>query len=608
MSDNRENYGDPELEERFAALLRNSSEDELMAHAYNSPAVHFACFCSIRDDSNHLVESPTPNILQLRMSHAYETIRDLGIRIRIIVTKPRRAGCSSFAAHIGYHAAQARAIEGITISDIKLHSEELLDKLKDYGNTDSYPWKNNRTQSATYSIGWDNGSKWSVDTAENSDAGVGGTRQFGHFSEVSKWPQTNSKNDKKVMAAVIPSLSGMDSAIIAESTPEGAKGWQYETWQTAVWLEDLLEMVENGFNPEEIWVKVFAAWFEFSSNRRQKPVSEAEIKQIKATLDDHEQEEIKKYGLSWEQIAWRRDTIASKCNGDHRIFSFYYPSDDVSCWIGSGLPRFDMTVLQKMQIRAKQAIPDNGWLIEQSDSTVTFQDSRTSDGIIQIWERAKEGMKYLLVIDPATDQSQTVGADPDRHSVSVWRAAYHDVTSDTWRKAKKVARVKPPYYADGDEVAEQAILLSKYYGGCICAIEINCGLDIMRLLQMAGVPLYKRRPLSHRTGKITEQNGYRMGDKQERDALIEGYAAAIRTEAVEVLCPHTIDEYMVFIVNTRKGRAEAASGKHDDDVMADCIAWETMPSASIYRTPRLRNTEPADRKRWKTVNSVRRGY
>jgi hypothetical protein len=307
-------------------------------------------------------------------------------------------------------------------------------------------------------------------------------------------------------------------------------------------------------------------------------------------------------------VAWRRDTIKSKCNGDPKIFAFYYPSDDVTCWLASGSPRFDMTVLASMKIKAGMVIPDTGHLVEQSDGIVTYQPVRDGTGPIVVWERPVMGLKYLLAIDPASDASQTIGADPDRHSVNVWRAAYLDTQHDRWRNAKKVARLAAPFYGDGDEVAEFAILLSKYYGGCICAIEINCGLDIMRLLQMAGVPLYKRRPLSHRTGNIEEINGFRMGDKQERNALIEGFAAAIRTEAIDVLCPHSIDEYMTFIVNNRKGRAEAAQGKHDDEVMSDAIAWETMPSATTYQTPRNKQNEPADRKRWKTVNSVRRGF
>lgn len=605
----RSRYGDLGIVQRFADGIANASEDELLERAATSPAVHFACFTSIRDKNNQLIDGPTPNILQLRISEAYETVRDLGIKIRLVIVKPRQTGCSTFSAHVGYHAGMNSPTEGITISDVAKHSEELMAKLKDYGKTDVFPWGHRQMQDSTKSIGWTNGSRWTVDTAENPDAGVGGTRQFGHFSEVSKWPKTQTRNDKKTMAAVLPSLSGDNTAAIAESTPEGAAGWQHDTWtKDAVWLWELLEMHEKGIRPDEIWVKVFAAWYEFNENSRKQPCTEQEINQLEATLDPHEKAEREKYGLTWEQLAWRRDTIRGVCNGDPKVFAFYFPSDDITCWLASGTPRFDMGILARMKTLAGMSISETGYLVEQPDGQISFDSVRDGTGPIVIWERPHMGLKYLLAIDPASDSSQTIGADPDRHSVSVWRAAYHDDQADRWKPAKKVARLAAPFYGDGDEVAEFATYLSRYFGNCICAIEINCGLDILRLLQMNGVPLYKRRPLSHRTGQIVEQIGFKMGDKQERNALIEGFAAAIRTEAIEVLCLHSIDEYMAFITNHRKGRAEAAQGNHDDDVLCDAIAWETMPNATTYQRHHRRITEPPDRKRWKTVQSVRRGF
>lgn len=604
---NRSRYGDPFIGEKFANMIKNATEEELLMMGFKSPAVHFACFTTIKDVNNNVI-SPVPNILQLRTSEVFETLKQLKIKIRIIEVKPRQTGCSTFAAHVGYHEGQTRGIEGITISDVKDHSAELLNKLREYAKTDSYPWENQVIQDSSHSLGWSNGTKWTVDTAENPDAGVGGTRQFGHFSEVSKWPQTQTRNDKKAMSAVLPSLSGDDTTVIAESTPEGAAGWHHDTWQEAVWLWELLEMISKGIRPEEIWVKVFAAWFEFDGNMRKQPVSEAERRQIDATMTDHERKEKEKYGLTYEQLAWRRDTIKAKCNGDPKVFSYYYPSDDISCWLASGSPKFDMEVLQKMKVKAGMVIPETGYLTEQPGNHIVFQGVNDGTGPIVIWERPQIGLHYLLTIDPASDASQTIGADPDRHSVSVWRAAYHDRAADVWRPAKKVARLAAPFYGEGAEVADFGIALSRYYGGCICAIEVNCGLHILEGLKMAGVPLYKRRPLSHRTGVVVEQLGFKMGDKQERAALIDNFATAIRTEAIEVLCPHTIGEYMTFVTNLRKGRAEADRGCHDDDVMADAIAWETLPSATLYQRPSHYQKEPADRKRWKTVNSVRRGF
>lgn len=592
------------LEARFLAATEGLSPEELQAIAYVSPAVHFSLFCTITDKNKQVIE-PVPNILQLRMSEAYETLVAMGVRVRIIVTKPRRAGCSTFATHILYHHGMRKPCEGIAISDVKEHSTEMLDKLVAYGKTDAYPW-GHTMRSTSKTIEWSNGTQWTVDSAENDNAGVGGTRQLGLFSETSKWPQTPAKSDKNVVAAVSPSLNGTDTVIISESTPEGAAGWQYETWQTAVTLEEFLARWARGIRPEEQWVKVFAAWYEFADNRRMNPVSEEEIAHIEATMTDHERDEKEKYGLSWEQLAWRRDTIASQCNGDPKKFAFYYPSNDVDCWLASGRPRFDMQKLATMRSIANMVIPEVGHLVEQPGGVVLFE--RSMHGLIQIFERPMPYLRYIVALDPATDESQTIGADPDRHSLAVWRAGFHDQAHNVWRPAKLVARLKPPFYGEGDEVAGHAVRLSRFYGHCIYVQEVNCGLDILRQVRVVGgVGCVKRRPFSHRTGKIEEQFGFRLNDQQERNAIIEGLAAAIREGAIEIPCTHTIDEMMAFIVKP-SGRAEAGNGKHDDDVLQTAMAWECIPAATEYSVHRATVVDPPDLSSWRTVTAVHQGY
>lgn len=240
------------LTEMFAAeiaRLAEAGDEEMKAAAIRSPAIHFALFCRIADDNGDII-CPVPNILQLRMNEAYEVMRELGVRVRIIVTKPRRAGCSSFVEHIGYHTAMSRPIEGITISDNKEHSAEAMAKLQRYAEFDSFPWGIRQVQDAEHSVAWSNGSKWTVDTAMNPDAGAGGTRQFGHFSETSKWPQTTNHSDEKTMTCVMPSLSGMSTTVFSESTPEGARGWQYRTWsEDSMTLDQFLGEWTNGFRP-----------------------------------------------------------------------------------------------------------------------------------------------------------------------------------------------------------------------------------------------------------------------------------------------------------------------------------------------------------------------
>ena len=84
-------------------------------------------------------------------------------------------------------------------------------------------------------------------------------------------------------------------------------------------------------------------------------------------------------------------------------------------------------------------------------------------------------------------------------------------------------------------------------------------------------------------------------------------AAAIRERAIEVTCPHSIGEYKKF-VRKKSGRAEAAAGSHDDDVLADCMAWEVLPQASEYREQQAEHVDPPDRDTWRSTNAVRRGW
>jgi len=236
----------PEIVQRFRSLLDESTEEELQVHAYNSPAMHMALYMEIKDKNNKWIR-PEPNVLQLRVSEVIETIRERcpGTRIRIIGVKPRRAGLSTFSLFCGYHESQKRPIEGITIADCSDNSEMLTEKLSEFSSHDSFDWENRLIKDVAGEKAWSNGSTWTIDTAENPDAGVGGTRQFGHFSEVAKFPQTRIKNDVKTMTAALPSMDGDDTIGIAESTPERASGWFHNTFvDKAMWLDDLLPDAE----------------------------------------------------------------------------------------------------------------------------------------------------------------------------------------------------------------------------------------------------------------------------------------------------------------------------------------------------------------------------
>jgi hypothetical protein len=506
-----------------------------------------------------------------------------------------------FGSHIVYHHGQRWRTAGITISDVSQNSAKLMNKVRDYGTVDRFPWGHALKRDTSRGLSWTNGTVWEIDSAENWKAGIGDTRQAFHASEVGKWPKTGVKNDKRVMSAVLPSVSKGRSVVVAESTPEGASGWMYETWQEAMTLEEFLEAHESGKDVGVAWIKVFAAWFEFAEHRR--PVSAVERAHIERTLGHREQQGRELYGWAAEQIAWRRDIMRTECGDDEDTFDEYYPEDDVRCWAVSGRPRFNMDRLMMMERRAKSQLPITGHLHMQETRSIAWAPRRDGNGDIQVWEEPREGMRYLVAVDPATGESQTTGKHPDRSSIQVWRQAYVVPDTGEERAARMVARVRSPFFGDGDQVCGHIARLSLWYGGCIVVPEVNMGLHIVERLTDYGIPVYQRRVPSMRVGSEVVQYGFKLKDQEQRRSVVEALATGIREAAIDVACPDWIHEARMFVTSPN-GKDEARAGEHDDDVMCGAMAWYALPGATEYRRRMRRRRRPRDWHSWKRIGGV----
>jgi hypothetical protein len=574
--------------------------------ALGSPAVHFATCVTIHNKDNE-VERPVPNILQLRMSEVYEVCMMLGVACRMIVCKPRQVGCSTFASHIVYHHGMRWRSAGITISDKADNSTKLMLKVRDYGVVDRFPWGIRQLKDTSRGLSWTNGTRWEIDSAENWKAGIGDTRQAFHASETAKWPKTGVKNDARVMAAVLPSVSKGRSVVISESTPEGASGWFYQTWQEAVTLDEYLERRRSGEDTGIVWIRVFAAWYEFAEHRRRGEIGERERVEMERSMGEREVS-LRERGVDWCQLAWRRDMIRTECGGSEDIFDEYYPEDDIRCFSVSGRPRFDVDALMAMEKRGRGLGFLTGHLVSQNDGgSVGWSVRGDGGGDIQVWEEPREGCRYLVGCDPATGEDQTTGRNPDRTSIQVWRQGYFDPSTGIEHRTRLVARVRSPFFGDGDEVAGHLLRLSKWYGGALVVIEVNMGIHVVDRCKDAGIPLFMRRVPSARVGSEVMQYGYKLKDPEQRRAAVDALAVAIREQVLDVACLDWIREAKMFVVG-KNGREEARGGEHDDDVMCASMCWSSMSSATEYRRVLRRRRLPADWHSWKRVGSVGRGW
>jgi len=305
--------------------------------AYNlaamSPSVHFESCAKIKDARTKAFFRPTANVLQRRIQEAYEVLSAYGYpAIRIIVTKIRQCGGTTVSQHIVYHKCKRENTDALVIADTVPRARMVLERFREFDSQDKFPWQNPLVAQAT-NMQWLNGSTATITSAESRNPGIAAPRQAILFSESCKYPRGGVVDDKDIVASVMPSLNDAGLAI-AESTPEGASGWHYDTWQGALNLDEFIKALKAGeHRPGNGWCKVFAAWFEFEENAH--PVTPKMREQIDRTLTNRERNGIDKYGWTHEQIYWRRSTIQGECGGQEDLFDEYYPEDEVSCIEGS---------------------------------------------------------------------------------------------------------------------------------------------------------------------------------------------------------------------------------------------------------------------------------
>lgn len=572
-----------------------------------SARVHFETCTKIEAETpqgKRLVQARA-NVFQRRLFEAYETLLAVGVpEIRLLGLKIRQCGGTTAACHLLYHHARRYQSEVLVMADVRANAAAMLRKLRTFSQSDVFPW-GHELEPGRERLEWGNGSVVEITSAEASNPGISRTRTAALFSEACKYPRGGEKDDRDIMASVLPSVNRLG---IAESTPEGASGWFYEQWHGtrdlpgALTLDAYLAALQRGeTHPGNGWVKVFAAWWEFEENAR--AVSTAERDRLERSLTVREQRGRKLYGWSAEQMMWRRDVLARVCGGSEELFDEYYPEDEAGCFLSSGRPRFDLGSLTAMERLTYSVTAEEGHLNAVGEGTV-FTPDRSGHAPIQLWERPREGCRYLVWCDPATGADQTEGRNPDAYSIGVLRDGFStggERGGDaTVQVPRVVARVRAPCTEEADRVAEYLTGLSRFYGDCLIVLEVNMGLHILEKIKQAGLPLYKREvvdPYDRKTRRW--MYGWKLKDRDQRRTLIDCLAVAVRDDAIQIPCPHILKEMRTFVIG-KSGREEARSGCHDDDVLGLAMGLYCLGGATTYRGPTRRRRKPADWREWKT--------
>lgn len=309
---------------------------------------YFAEHClKIKDKSGKLIPLKF-NRSQLYLHEKLEAQKARTGKVRAIIVKGRQTTISTYVSARYYHkTAMTPGIQTFLLT----HEQDATDNL--FGMVTRFhehsPARPSTAASSAKELYFDLlDSGYSVGTAGNKATGRSKTTQLFDGSEVAFW--ANARDHFAGVVQTVPDLPGTE--IILESTANGVGGEFHERWQQA----------EAGIGDYEA---IFLPWFWSEDYMRSVPDD--------FRLDDEETEYAKAYGLTLEQMAWRRAKIFEL--KDPLLFKQEYPASAAEAFQFTG---YDSYIKPEDVVRArKNEVEGIGALVVGADPA-RFGDDRFS--------------------------------------------------------------------------------------------------------------------------------------------------------------------------------------------------------------------------------------
>jgi hypothetical protein len=245
-------------------------------------------------------------------------------------------------------------------------------------------------------------------------------------------------------------------------------------------------------------------------------------------LSEEERGLVERFGLDREQIAFRREVQANFGPRAREEFA----EDAQTCFRSSGECVFELELLEKQILEVPPGF-----------------ESRIN-GQVQIWNPFLSGRKYVIGVDPAGG-----GTDGDLACAQV-------IDRETGLQcAELLGHLRP------EELAREVAKLGREYGNAMVAVERNNHGHAV----LACLTLQERYEPLYREGQRRDGEPGWLTTAASRPAMLENLAAVLRANPATLQSGRLLEQCRTF-VRGREGRPEAASGSHDDAVMAMAIA------------------------------------
>lgn len=487
----------------------------------------------IRDKNSNIVPFKM-NEAQRVLHAAVEKQKAETGRIRVIILKARQQGLSTYVGgRMYFGVSQRKATKALVMAHKADSTAALFNMVKRYhencpGTESPLPLRPSTRYSSKRELYFDKlDSAYIVATAGGDAVARGETLTHVHASEQGLWPSSSAHAIWNGLTDAVPNSPGTE--IYIESTAQGVSGLFYDNWQKAV-------------ARKSEYVPVFIPWFVTPEYRLPLDCHPDDFQ-----LTPEEEDLVQRYGLSLEQLFWRRRKIAEKHSID--LFKQEYPSTPDEAFLTSGRPVFHPEQIARLLLDAPDPLVVPKMALEGTE----WRDHPV--GELYVYRHPEPGESYVIGADVAqgvgADYSVAAVLDGNKRMVAKWRSN----------------RVYP------DAFAEVLYRLAQHYNHARLVVEAN-NHGILTCYRLSKEFSYDNLYQSTQYDKTQDKETTVVGFKTNistKAMIIDELRAALRDGEVKLQDKETLREMQSFIV-TESLKMEAEAGCHDDCVMSLALA------------------------------------
>lgn len=457
---------------------------------------------------------------------------------------------------------------------------------------------------------WMHGDVWPdstyyVDTANETEAGRGGTFSAIHGSEVAFWADFTTKIT--ALQAAVP--DDPETMLFLESTANGHNEFK-DFW-------------DQTYAGENDYIPFFWAWHQepsytlpFSNDQER----EAFVVGDGAVGEDEEML-IDRFGLSLEQLNWRRYTISNKTAGRIDKFKQEYPSFPEEAFLTTGHRVFDPQIVSSILVGCDVTDPlvptqdapgpergllraartsmigsMRGGMVERPEEPEWEPDPA---GKWRLWKPAlREDEDEKPIFEPHTDDRFVIGVDVSGGiRTNTVDPAWNAISVINHETREQVAEYRSR--EDDMLLAQQVYLAALLFNNAWVAIEITGGYGApvnRRLTLDWGYPhCYKRTSLDSERGREHDLLGWDTNMKT-RPIIIANFVEMTR-EGTHGVKSRVLAQEMLTFVRAETGRVEPEPGKFSDLLFAEMIAQEVANLMPLRRPTSNGNGRARSRRR-----------